>query len=227
MSVSRHGVSVACPLKRHVARLAHMRPRHTSLPIGLTLLLASVVYPQALKAHQDRGTSDSSVQVWDDAAADFSKRVQSYCDLRSELEKDLPALTITDDPAEIRRAVRALAKRIRVARAEAAQGDIFTPIISVGFRKALLLQMNVNTWAAIMDDNPGEVSAPVNSTYPEGQPLSTVPANILAVLPRLPEDIQYRFLGRHLILFDTRASLIIDRIPYAIRYPESDTPGRF
>ena len=104
-----------------------------------------------------------------------------------------------------------------MARAESKQGDIFTPAISVEFRKALLLEMNANTWAAIMDDNPGEFSHQINGSYPEGKPLSTVPPNILAVLPRLPDDIQYRFLGRHLILFDTRARVILDRIPYAIQ----------
>jgi hypothetical protein len=82
--------------------------------------------------------------------------------------------------------------------------------------------MNANTWAAIMDDNPGEFSVQINGSYPDGKPLSTVPPNILAVLPTLPDDIQYRFLGRHLIFFDTRASVILDRIPYAIQCTDSD-----
>ena len=157
------------------------------------------------------------MEVWGDIVADFSTRVWSYFELRSELEKGLPPRTVTDDPAEIRRAVRALADRIRVARAKAKQGDIFTPTVSAQFRKALLLEMNAPTWATIMDDNPGEFSVQINGSYPDEKPLSTVPPNILAVLPTLPEDIQYRFLGRHLILYDTRASLILGRIPYAIR----------
>jgi hypothetical protein len=45
-----------------------------------------------------------------------------------------------------------------------------------------------------------------------------VPPHILAVLPRLPDDIEYRFLGRHLILLDTRANVILDRIPYAVQH---------
>ena len=151
-----------------------------------------------------------------------SARVWDYSELRSELEKGLPPLTVTDDPAEIRRAVRALAKRIRVARAGAKQGDMFTPTISVEFRRALTVEMDADTWAAIMDDNPGELSNQINGTYPEGKPLSTVPPNILAVLPRLPDDIQYRFLGRHLILVDTRANVILDRIRHAIDCPEVD-----
>jgi hypothetical protein len=133
---------------------------------------------------------------------------------------------VTDDPTEIRRAVHALAKRIRVARAGAQEGEIFTPTISVEFKNVLLLEMNANTWAAVMDDNPGEFSNEINDTYPEERPLSTVPPNVLAVLPRLPDDIQYRFVGRHLILLDTRASVILDRIPYAIKCADCEQVPR-
>lgn len=149
--------------------------------------------------------------------ADFNTRVSSYFDLRSEMEKGLPPMTVTDDPGEIRRKVLALAERIRQARAGAKEGDIFSRTISVEFKKALRQEVNPSTWVDVMDDNPGEFRAEINDSYPERKPLSTVPPNILAALPRLPQDIQYRFLGRHLILFDLRASLIIDRIPFAIQ----------
>ena len=214
------GVVGCCPLPRCTtgrAACRSMRTMHTSLATALIVLVALVGYSQTATQSRNRDTPDFRVQVWAYIVADFSTRVQEYFELRSELEKTLPALTVTDDPTEIRRAVHALAHRIRVARAEAKQGDMFTPTISVEFRKALVLEMNADTWAAIMDDNPGEFSNEINSTYPEGKPLSTVPPNILAVLPTLPDDIQYRFLGRHLILLDTRANVILDRIPYAIR----------
>jgi hypothetical protein len=193
------------------------RLKHTPLAIALIVLVTSMAYAQAPQTHRDRDTPDFRVEVWGDIVTDFSTRVRSYADLRSELEKGLPALTVTADPAEIGRAVSALAKRIRAARAEAKQGDIFTPTISVGFRKTLLLEMNANTWETLMDDNPGKFSHAINRTYPTRRPLSSVPVNILARLPRLPDDIEYRFLGRDLILLDTRASVILDRIPYAIR----------
>jgi hypothetical protein len=192
----------------------------TSLAVALIVSVASVCDAQPATTNQTRDSPDFKVQVWGYIVADFSARVWEYFELRSELEKGLPSLRVTDDPAEIRRAVRALAKRIRVARAGAKQGDMFTPTISVEFRNALILEMDTNTWAAIMDDNPGEFSNKINGTYPEEKPLSTVPPNVLAVLPRLPDDIQYRFLGRHLILLDTRASVILDRIPFAIQSPD-------
>jgi hypothetical protein len=197
-----------------------MRPRLTSLAVALIVSVVSVCDAQPATTNQTRDNPDFKVQVWGYIVADFSARVWDYSELRSELEKGLPSQIVTDDPAEIRRAVRALAKRIRVARAGAKQGDMFKPTISVEFRKALILEMDTNTRAAIMDDNPGEFSNKINGTYPEEKPLSTVPPNILAVLPRLPDDIQYRSLGRHLIFLDTRASVILDRIPFAIQSPD-------
>ncbi len=199
-----------------------MGPRITSLAVALMVSVASVCDAQTAPTKQVTEAPDFKVQVWGYIVADFSARVWDYFELRSELEKGLPPLRVTDDPAEIRRAIRARAKRIRVARAGAGEGDLFTPTISVEFRKALILEMSANTWAAIMDDNPGEFSHQINGTYPEGKPFSTMPPNILAALPRLPEDIEYRFLGRHLILLDARANVILDRIPYAIQCRDCD-----
>ena len=190
--------------------------------VGLIVSVASVCYAQPATTNQTRDSPDFTVQVWGYIVAEFSTRMRDYSELRCELEKGLPPLTVTDDPAEFRSAVRALANRIRVARAGAKQGDMFTPTISAEFKKALTLEMDADTWAAIMDDNPGEFSNQINGTYPEEKPLSTMPPNILAVLPRLPDDIQYRFLGRHLILLDTRANVILDRIPYAIQCRDCD-----
>ena len=49
-----------------------------------------------------------------------------------------------------------------------------------------------------------------NAPYPEGAPLSTVPPDLLAKLPKLPEPLEYRFVGGHLILHDSDASLVVD-----------------
>ena len=199
-----------------------MKLKHPSLALALVLLFAVAAYPQAPPANPDSQTPVYRVQVWGYIMADFSTRVSEYFELRRELEKKLPPMTVTGDVSEIRRAVRALATEIREARAGARQGDIFTPAISVEFRRVLSREVDANTWQAIMDDNPGELSNRINGDYPEGEPLSTVPPNVLAALPALPADIQYRFLGRHLILLDTRAGVILDRIPVAIQCARRD-----
>jgi hypothetical protein len=187
-----------------------------TLVIALMVAIASVGDAQPAATIQTRDTPDFRVETWGHVATEFSARLEQYSSLRSELEKGLPSLRVTDDPGEIRKAARALRKRIRAARAGAKQGDIFTPETRIEFRNALTVEVDANTWAAIMDDNPGERSNRINGAYPEGKALSTVPPNVLAVLPRLPEDVRYGFLGRHLILLDTRANVILDRIPLAL-----------
>ena len=157
--------------------------------------------------------------------ADFSLRVQSYYDLRSSLEVGLPPLRVTADLSELMDREEALAERIRRARTKAKEGDLFTPTISVEFRRVLLLQMDVKTWDSLMDDNPGAFHQTINGTYPKKKPLSTVPPNILAALPSLPDGIQYRFLGRHLVLHDTRANVILDRLPYAVQCTDCHAPS--
>jgi hypothetical protein len=42
---------------------------------------------------------------------------------------------------------------------------------------------------------------------------------LLDVLPRLPEELEYRFVGRDLILRDVKANLIVDFIPGILARP--------
>ena len=57
----------------------------------------------------------------------------------------------------------------------------------------------------------------VNTKYPEKATLPTVPSNLLLNLPHLPEELEYRIIGKHLILRDTGADLIVDFIPNVIK----------
>ena len=192
------------------------------LGVALAVLLASASSAQTLPPPQADPQPTFRLQVWGYIVADFSTRVQNYFDLRTKLEEGLPPLRVTDDVAEIRRARRARAKAIQAARHDAREGDIFSPSISLEFKQVLALEMNAKTWAVIMDDNPGEFSHEINGIYPDGKPFSTVPGTILGALPTLPDGVEYRFLGRHLILLDVRAGVILDRIPYAIQCVDCD-----
>ena len=75
-----------------------MGVRLISLAIALIVSVVSVGYTQPVTTNQNRETPDIRVQVWGYIVADFSTRVWDYFELRSELEKGLPALTVTDDP---------------------------------------------------------------------------------------------------------------------------------
>jgi hypothetical protein len=191
--------------------------RHAFLASTLIAVIASTGSAQTSTPNQETKPPVFRVQIWGSIMADFSLRVQSYSELRRKLEVGLPPLRVTNDPAELMNRELALAERIRLARNGAREGEFFTPPVSVEFKRLLLIEMDSDTWASLMDDNPGDFDHAINDSYPKKRPLSTVPPNILAVLPHLPDGIQYRFLGRHLVLHDIRANVILDRIPYAIQ----------
>ena len=194
------------------------------LGAALAVVLTSTSLAQTLSTPQADPQPTFRLQVWGYIVADFSTRMQSYFDLRSKLQEGLSPLRVTEDVSEIRRVRHELARTIQAARQGAREGDFFSQAISSEFKEVLASAMNADTWAVIMDDNPGEFSHEINGIYPEGKPYSTVPGSILAVLPTLPDAVEYRFLGRHLILLDTVANVILDRIPYAIQCANCD-PG--
>lgn len=188
---------------------------------SLVLVLIAVAGTQTRSPGPSGQLPDFKVEIRA-SLADFSARMDAYAELRSRLEQGLPALAVTDHPAEILRAETMLATRIRQARQGARRGDIFAKGIRAAFRQLLRDETNAGTCELIGDDNPGEFSSPVNGTYPKREPVSTVPASMLAVLPRLPADVQYRFLRHDLVLHDLRANVILDRMEEAIECPPRD-----
>jgi hypothetical protein len=150
-------------------------------------------------------------------AVDFTQRIDKYVEMRKQADDGVPKQKETEDPARIKLAQEALAQRIMAARAGAKHGDIFTPEIAARFRRLLRPEVkDTDTKKLILDDNPGNIPFKVNGPYPDKEPLSTVPPNVLASLPQLPEEIEYRFVGKHLILRDARANLVIDYIANVI-----------
>jgi len=150
--------------------------------------------------------------------ADFKQRVDEYMKLHKKAENAAPTeLERKTKPAEIVTAETSLAQHIRHVRANARRGDIFTPATQAMFKRLLQPALAKGTAgkdnkAIIKDDapQPKEVQFRVNGDYPKQAPLSTVPPAVLLALPPLPEDVQYRFVGKHLILYDAKANLIID-----------------
>ena len=153
--------------------------------------------------------------------ADFKARIDKYMSLHEDKDKGSAEQKETNDPARIRDAQLKLAERIRAARSTAKPGEIFSPEIRTAFRRLMYPETTGpegrEAKQQIKEDAPTHVPLKVNATYPEGKPLPTVPPNILANLPQLPEQLEYRIIDKHLILRDVDANLIVDYIPNAIR----------
>jgi len=155
------------------------------------------------------------------AAREFSEQVRKYVKLHKKMEASLPALKSTKDPAVIVDNQQALAKKLFQARRDAKQGDIFTPDVSAEFR-VILSDVFHGPDAALARSTikQGEpvkaVSLKINSTYPDGVPVTTVPPSMLQKLPALPREVEYRIIDRFLVLQDVRANLIVDYMDGAI-----------
>ena len=70
--------------------------------------------------------------------------------------------------------------------------------------------------ATVEDENFVHIPATVNGDYPAGRSISPMPTCLLAALPPLSPELQYRFVGRDLILWDVHAGLIVDFVTNAI-----------
>jgi len=154
--------------------------------------------------------------------ADFKAKADDYLKLRKSVEGQAPAVKKTDDPKQLITAEKALAANVRAARPNAKRGDFFTPATQALFRRLMNPAVKgpeaAENKGAIKEDlpEPRDVPFQVNADYPRTESLSTVPPDVLRALPQLPPDIQYRFVGPHLILYDSKPNMIVDFMLNAI-----------
>lgn len=166
--------------------------------------------PELVASRSSLGTPDSSV------TSEFRRRVDDYIALQEQLESTLKRLPDKSTPQEIDAQQRALLSLIAKARPDAKPGQIFSPEMQKFVRGVLARVLEgpdgKGLKSSIMDENPAGTTVQVNGRYPDTVPLSTMPPEVLAALPPLPKDMEYRFVGTRLILLDTKAHLIVDYI---------------
>jgi hypothetical protein len=147
---------------------------------------------------------------------DFRKRVDDYMKLRGEITKKVPEVKETGDPAKISAREKALGQAIANARSTAKPGDVFGNEMSAYLKKTLADDWKSRSPAdrkALFEEIPPNLQLKVNQPYPTTLPLVSVPARLLAKLPMLPEELEYRLVDRNFLLRDRDANLIIDVLP--------------
>jgi len=184
--------------------------RCTRTTLAVLLLSIACVHAQ--------GTAASTSDVRTIEA--FKQRINQYALLHRRLEAGIPKLADDADPPAIEQHQRRLGQLMMSNRKGAKRGDVFTPDAERLFRR-LLAQVfsgpeGARLKATIMDENPSVMRLAVNARYPEQVPFSTMPPQVLAMLPRLPEEIEYRFIGNQLILLDIHAHTIVDYLDNAL-----------
>ena len=164
--------------------------------------------------------------------ADFDGRVSRYVTLHRRLERSLPPEQMFDDPEDMYAAVEALRQALVEARPTARAGNVFTPAIARLFTDRIeeaLHQQKLTAAEIIAAASerrlPGMPGPDVNQPFAWGYGLA-VPRALIGALPALPVELEYRIVGRMLVLVDRHADLVVDVIDEAVPAVEPPTFNR-
>jgi hypothetical protein len=220
-----------------------MRPARRSLPFLFVVTALAVETTAACAAHERQDATPTPPlptppppQTSADARGltEYANAVEAYVALQDKAEAALPKLPGQADPATVAAHQKALAEAIRKSGSRPKPGHVFVPNIQPFFKRALLPELRgpgtAETREKVAEGNPEpapglprdpdvkprDVRLVPYADYPVDAPVSTVPPPVLLKMPQLPKELEYRFVGKNLVLRDTVANVIVDYIPQAV-----------
>jgi hypothetical protein len=159
-----------------------------------------------------------------DALAVFTAATHQYALTHRRIEQQLEPMVITANPEEIFRAIERMAAAMKAVRPNARQGDFFAPALAPVLRSRIATALvthgftredvRIAELAEGIDST--KVTLRVNESFPWIFATPMFPC-VLAALPALPPELQYRIVGDQLALIDVHAGLIVDVLPDALR----------
>jgi hypothetical protein len=190
-------------------------------PVRFVLLLTVALAMASPAAAAQDGRQAPLVNQDAQTMAEFEARVTKYVDLHKKLEATLPALPRSATPEEITTHQASLERLLARSRTGAKSGDLFFARARALFRRRIATLLagpaGANIRASIDDENPGPIRLLINGRYPDTAPISSVPPEVLQLLPRLPEELEYHFIGRRLVLLDIHSHTVVDYMENALR----------
>jgi len=159
--------------------------------------------------------ASARAQSIDSARGAFAARVAAYAAMHRELERRVfPGVPAADHNAEPG-AVRRLREAIRAARPRPREGNVFAPVADT-LRRDLRLALREQGLepraliAEMLDDTEEGARPPVlNEPFSWALGSAMLPS-LMAALPELPDELEYRLVGPHLVLIDIDANLVVD-----------------
>jgi len=186
---------------------------------AMALALASSIVPTPAQSTPARNPSVPQPSA-EDPWRSFSASINAYTQLRERLRAELPGLTVTDKPAEFVNASDALAFAVQRADPKAPRGRFFTSQAASEIRRRLDAYARGHDMRSILaplpEERPIVQGMRVYTRFPMNSPMPTMPPGLLQQLPPLPLGLEYRLIGRVLILRDSDAALVLDYLPDAL-----------
>ena len=155
----------------------------------------------------------------------FKVALQAYVDQTQPPRKaaaqegeKVPGKAVADTGAEesVRARQSSLADALRKVRPTAKQGDLISADMAAAIRRELTRAFNTPRRDLLLDDLSEQNETPAESPTPTvNQPLSAprVPPRLMELLPPLPKQLEYDFVGRALVIRDIDADVVIDYLP--------------
>ena len=161
----------------------------------------------------------------------FTQRLDAYMRVHNEVERALPSAWSFADAEDMFEAVEAMQAGIRAARPDARRGAIFSADVGALIRRRLharlaACQQSVEQLLAFINEErqPGASAPAINEPFPWELGSAMLPT-LLAALPVLPDELQYRFADRDLVLIDIPADLVVAILVNALPAPGDRTHG--
>jgi hypothetical protein len=144
----------------------------------------------------------------------FYQAVERYVAMQRRLRQELPGLQPNSNAKQITSTSDALAQAIQRARPGAKAGDIFAGEATRVIKQRVAEVLRQPQFAELLNDVDDEVPLVrvprVHLRYPAADQMATMPPSLLQALPTLPPELEYRLVGRFLVLRDTYAGMIVD-----------------
>ena len=184
------------------------------LALGALLIVGGALPSAAARqAAAGPAAEPAPIKAFQDAIAD-------YLALRNGLRKEVSGPVKDSTSVQLNNASDALAGAIERARGKAQVGAIFSEPVATIIKRRIAdaaRAEKLRSALADIDDEGAATSTPkVHLRLPVSEHLATMPPSLLVVLPQLPKELEYRILGRDLVLRDIDASIILDYIPAAV-----------
>jgi hypothetical protein len=157
----------------------------------------------------------------------FGAAVGEYVQLHRRLERTMPVAHDRSftDPEDMWVARLAIQAALVAARPGAQQGDILSPAVGDVLRHRLAAAIHfyrhdpADILAEIDQERLPRTPDPVvNAEFPSGIGRHIWPT-LLRALPELPDELEYRFSNRDLVLLDVHANLVVDILENALPPP--------
>jgi hypothetical protein len=155
----------------------------------------------------------------------FNQRISAYMQIHHDVERTLPPRRSFDEADDMFRAIEAMRSGIRARRPGSMRGAILTPDVGALIRARLEHRLTAcgqrveDVLAFINGERSPHAGTPtIHQRFPWELGSAMWPS-LLGALPPLPDELEYRFADRDLVLIDIDADMVVDILVKALPAP--------